>query len=112
MSKESTEMRHLMRNPKAFMDFKLYGKTPEAVKPSSPLITYLESIPPRERVRITNVKLSPKLGYQSGAAFSNAQQLLQYLKPSAYIVGSWPAESCRIKSFTTRITDDIFRNAQ
>ncbi len=112
MSKISQQMKHLSRSPKAMQDFELYGKLPHSVSPTSPLITYLESINPRDRIKLTNVCLSPSLGYASHARFSNAQMMLNYLKPSAWMVGNWPAETVRIKSFTTKITDELFNSVQ
>ena len=112
MSKESTEMKHMMRSPKAMMNFRLRGKAPNAIKPSSPLITYLESIPPVKRVEPRVVRLSPKLGYQSCAQFTNLQMMLNYLKPSSWVVGVWPAESARLKAFNRRVTDEIFNEVQ
>ena len=112
MSKESAQIKALIRSPKAMMDYQLRGKMPEAIRPSSPLITYLEKFSARERIEKKNVRLSPKLGYHSGAVFSNAQTMLMYLKPSEYLVGSWPAESARIKSFTTTITHELFDACQ
>jgi hypothetical protein len=82
MSKESVQMKHLMRSPKAMMDYQLHRKLPNERQPNSDLIKYLESIPPRERVEMIGVRLSPKLGYQSNAQFANAQLMLNYLKPS------------------------------
>lgn len=112
VSKESTQIRQLLRSPKAQVDFALRRKLPTAIRPKSPLITYLEAIPPRQRIEIKNVRLSPQLGYQSGAQFSNTQSLLNYLKPSSWMVGSWPAESVRIKQFSRPITDELFNNVQ
>lgn len=112
MSKQNVEMKHLMRSSKAMIDYQVSGKLPNAVCPTSPLIIYLESINARERQRIMNVRLSPSLGYQSGAQFSNAQMMLNYLKPSAWVVGTWPAEACRIKSFNKMISKDGFDAAQ
>lgn len=112
MSKESAENKHLSRSPKAMMDFQVTGRRPNAVRPTSPLITYLESIPPHERARMQNVRLSPTLGYQSGMRFPNAEQMLRYLKPSQWVVGTWPAESYRIQGFRRPITDEMFQAAQ
>ncbi len=113
MSKQSVEYKALARSPKAMMEFQLRGKMPNAVNPSSPLITYLEGISPRDRIAMKNVKLSPALGYQSGASFANAQMLLTYLKPKEWIAHkSWPAESMRLKSFNRRITDELFQQSQ
>lgn len=112
MSKESTQIKHMMRSPKALAKFQLTGQMPKAVTPSSPLISYLDSLGPHRRVQITNVRLSPALGYQSNALFSNAQMMLNYLKPSAYMVGTWPANSVMIKSFNTKITDELFFSVQ
>ena len=112
MSKESTEMKALMRSPKALMDFKMTGRKPKAVQPTSPLIILLESISPRDRLNIIGIRLSPKLGYQSGAQFHTAAQLLNWLKPNPWIVGTWPAESCRIKMFSQKlILKDLLNHA-
>lgn len=112
MSRETEQIKHMIRNPKAVMDYHMKGKLPNAIRPTSPLISYLESIAPRDRQNIKNVRLSPKLGYQSGAQFRNAEQMLRYLKPRDYVVGNWPAESVRIKAFNTKITEEIFNQAQ
>ena len=112
MSKESTEIKYLMRNQKAMMNFQLHKKMPNATKPTSPLISYLESIPPRDRVNLKNVKLSPKLGYQSSLTFPNAQLMLNFLKPSQWMVNDWPAKQYQIKTFQKQITKEIFDSAQ
>lgn len=112
MSKRSAEMAHLVRSPKAMMEYQMTGKTPSAVQPSSPLITFLSSLSPRERQQMTCVRLSPQLGYQTGAQFHTAEAMLRYLKPSEWVVGNWPAESFRIKQFNKTITREDFMAAQ
>jgi hypothetical protein len=112
MSKESVQIKAMMRNPKAQMDYQLTNKLPDAVCPSSPLIAFLESISPRERLRLRNIKLSTKLGYQSNANFSNGQLMLNYLKPSKWVVGNWPAKSCQITNFRGTVTLDTFNKVQ
>lgn len=112
MSKESAQIKRMMRSPKAMMDYQVSGKMPDVVAPSSPLITYLESVSPRDRVRMTSVNLSPKLGYNSGMQFHNAQMMLNYLKPAPWMSGSWPAKSLQIGSFRTTITDELFKSEQ
>ena len=112
MSKYNEQVKKMMRSPKDLMDFQMTGRLPNAVQPSSPLITFLESLTPRDRLQMVGVRLSPKLGYQSGAQFGNAEQMLRYLKPRPWVAGSWPAESCRIKSFRATITKSDFEAAQ
>lgn len=45
-------------------------------KPSSPLITLLQSLHPRERAQISAVRVCRSVGYQGGRLFFNAQQAL------------------------------------
>jgi hypothetical protein len=74
------------------------------------LITLLETIPPRLRLRIRGVRLSPALGYQTGRQFHTAEQLLKWLKPDQQMLQdrSWPAESFRHKGFRKTLTlDDL-----
>ncbi len=99
------QTQHLARNPQAYMQFKATGRLPATVRPSSPLITLLEAIPPRLRLLIHGIRLSPDLGYPSGLQFHNAEQLLRWLKPSGemLVCQSWPADSCRDKRFQRRL---------
>lgn len=112
MGRYSTQIKKIMRSPQHFMKFHMTGELPNVIEPKSPLITYLESIPPRDRLHLKNVRISPKLGYQSSARFQNAAQMLNYLKPSAHMDYTWPAESCRIKSFSKPITKELFDSCQ
>lgn len=100
------QMRQLATNPRAYMKFRATGELPRTVKPSSPLITLLESIPPRLRQEIRGVRLSPSLGYMTGKQFHNAAQLLKWLKPDNEMLEaqSWPAESYRDKRFQKQLT--------
>jgi len=112
MSKAHEQIKHMMRNGKAHMDFLIRRKMPDAIKPASPLITYLESKSPLERSRMVNVKLGSSLGYESGAAFDSGASMLRYLKPKVWVVGSWPARSCQNLSFRTVINDELFETVQ
>lgn len=112
MTRRTSQIKHLMRSGRAMMEYQRTGRLPSGIKPQSPLISYLEGISPRERVEIKNVRLSSKLGYNSGAEFANAAQMLTYLKPSNWMMSTWPAESCRLKSFNARITDELFNQVQ
>lgn len=100
------QMRQLATNPAAMTRFRMTGELPRTVTPSSPLIDLLEAIPPQIRLQMRGVKLSPKLGYLSGAHFHNAEQLLKWLKPDREMLESqsWPAESQRDKRFRQRLT--------
>lgn len=101
----SEQMKYLARNPSALMKFEMTGRAPATVRPSSPLITLIESIPPRLQLEFKGVRVAPALGYQNGQQFHNLAQMLLWLKPRSKIVGnvSWPAESCRIKSFNKQL---------
>lgn len=74
--------------------------------PTSPLIRLIESIPPKERGRYRNIRLSPALGYRSGARFMNAQHLLYWLKPHKRMpVGSsWLADQVKMQWFRKNLT--------
>lgn len=111
MSETKAQMAIVTRNPKAMMEYQLYGRLPQVVEPKSPLITYLEKMPAIQRMHTGPVTLLPKLGYQTKLTFNNAQLLLQYLKPQQWMHGSWPAESHRIKRFQHAITDALFAEA-
>ncbi|TNC80805.1 MAG: hypothetical protein C9356_11825 [Oleiphilus sp.] len=112
MNKRNTQLKHLLRNPKAMSDYQLHGRLPKATRPDSPLIRYLESLSVRERIALRNVRLSPKLGYQSNTGFVNAERMLRYLKPNEWMTTPWPAESVRIKAFVGPVTDALFESVQ
>lgn len=102
----------IARHPKALMDYQTQGKLPRMVRPDSPLITLLESINPRDRLRIRGVRLSPKLGYQTAQQFQNAEQLYRWLKPRPEMIEGepFPAESFRIKRFAKRLVSDDLKD--
>lgn len=74
--------------------------------PTSPLIRLLESIPPKDRARYRNIRLSPALGYRSEARFMNAQHLLYWLKPHKRMPtgSSWPADRVKMQWFRKDLT--------
>lgn len=100
------QIQHLARNPGAYLQFQTTGRLPATVRPSSPLISLLESIPPRLRLQIRGVHVGPNLGYLGGPQFHSAEQLLKWLKPAQemLVCQSWPAESRRDKRFQRRLT--------
>jgi hypothetical protein len=93
------QLRHLMRDPKAMMNFQATGKLPEPpADPKSPLITLLQSFYPTERARITRVIIDHRMGYQGRRTFANAAQALDWLCPPnrpQYL----PSESAQDKRF-------------
>lgn len=109
MALSSAQVKWISKNHRAFLDYQLTGKVPRTYWPDSPLIRLLESISPRDRLRICGVRLSPALGYSHTVRFHTAQQLLAWLKPRELIEGEpCPAETCRIKSFSNTLTlDDL-----
>lgn len=96
----------IARHPKAQMEYRVSGKVPRIIYPNSPLIRLLESMGPRDRLAIRVVRLSPRLGYQTGQQFHTAEQLYRWLKPSSEMIEGepFPAESFRIKSFLRPLT--------
>lgn len=107
------QMRHLMRRPQAFMRHQMTGQLPRMIRPSSPLITLLESLTPHQRLRYRGVRLSPALGYHTGHQFHNAEQLLRWMKPCDQMIEGepWPAESFRDKRFAKTLTlEDLQRH--
>lgn len=99
------QMQHLMRNPTAYMEHRASGALPRTIRPASPLITLLESIPPCLRSQIRGVRIDPGLGYQCRFQFHTAEQLLRWVKPASEMLEceSWPAEAYRLKRFNHRL---------
>lgn len=95
------QIKYLATHPHAHLQFKATGRLPATVRPASPLISLLESIPPRLRIELRGLKLHGSLGYLTQMQFHNAQQLLHWLKPATEMLASesWPAESYRDKRF-------------
>lgn len=91
----------LATNPALMARVLSTGRMPTERRVTSPLIELLESITPRDRLRMRGVRVSWRLGYLSTARFQTAEALLKWLKPFDTAVGneSWPAESCRVKAF-------------
>ena len=95
----SKQIRRLATNPTDFFRFQATGKLPEGLRPQSPLITLLEQIGPRDRVRIVGLVVDQRLGYGGSRTFHNAEQALRWLKPAEEVFDSFPAESWRVKTF-------------
>jgi len=102
----------MMRSPKAMQNFKMKGVLPDvsSKQAASPLIDFLQSVPPQQRARSRSVRLSPQLGYQSNAVFRNMQAMLNYLAPAHG--NSSAAQSRQIKRFIKPITQESFEAAQ
>lgn len=109
---DNRTIKHLLRNPLAMANFRATGKAPQFSTPSSPLITLLQSLYPRERTQITAVRVNELLGYQGGRQFHNAAQALTWLapvNPGTHI----PSESWQNKRFQKVLTiDDLAQNAR
>ena len=63
---DNRTIKHIMRNPHAYAEYCATGRVPERKKPTSPLITLLDSIYPRERAQITAVTVNQALGAYFG----------------------------------------------
>lgn len=102
---DQRQIQLMLRSPKAMMDFACSGRLPQVNTPAGPLITLIESVPPRLRSRITNVVIGPNVGYQGSHHFQSLAQALNWLKPSYHSV-SYPSESWRLKRFTKQLSID------
>ncbi|MBB4867567.1 hypothetical protein HNP46_006481 [Pseudomonas nitritireducens] len=107
----SHDLNKLLKNPRAMMQFRASGRVPQREEITSPLITLLKSIHPRELLQITNVKVGLTVGYTGIHPFQNAAQALNWLCP-ANPGHSEPSVACRDLSFRRRLTiDDLARIA-
>lgn len=99
------QLHHIATSPHAYARFQMTGQLPATVRPTSPLITLLESLTPRERMAITGLKINEQLGYLNSRQFHTAEAALRWLKPASEMLESqsWPAESHRIKRFTRKV---------
>lgn len=96
-------IRLMLRNPRDMIRYQASGALPAPANPQSPLITLLETIYPRDRVRITAVVIGPKLGYQGHHRFHNLAQALSWLKPNAP-AKNHPSQSFQIRAFSKPLT--------
>ncbi|QCT95376.1 hypothetical protein FEV13_00015 (plasmid) [Stutzerimonas degradans] len=78
---DSRTLYNLATNPQALMRLRTTGHLPAVRNPSSPLITLLQTLHPRERLQITGVTVGSSLGYTGCRRFHNAQQVLNWLVP-------------------------------
>ena len=109
----SRQIKKLATNPGAYMRFQATGALPRLVTPASPLITLLQQIHPRDRIRIYGVSVSAELGYTGQRVFHTAAQALLWLAPQPEMLEDdpWPAEQCRIKAFSKVLSmDDLLEH--
>jgi hypothetical protein len=108
----SKDLNRLVRNPVAMMKFQATGKFERPEMPSSPLITLLMSLHPRERLRILDVQMHPDLGYRAGLSFVTAGLALNWLTP-ANPPASIPSESHKDQRFKGVLTiRDLAKHAK
>lgn len=97
----SPKMLHrLATNPHDYMRFATTGRLPQSTRPSSPLITLLQAISPRDLARLVGVQVDARLGYTGSRQFHYGPQVLNWIYPSDEVFGSFPADSWRDKRFT------------
>lgn len=99
----SRQHHRIATNVGAYIRFITTGALPECVRVRSPLITLLESIPPRERLQIRGLRVGPALGYTGSRQFHTAAQALSWCRPDSEVFTSWPAESWRDKRFNEKL---------
>ncbi len=108
---DSRTLHRLATNPKALMEYHGTGRLPVVNPPSSPLITLLQSLQPRERLRIASVTISLPLGYTGSRIFQNAQQALNWLLPAGS-PRNVPSQSWQDKRFRRALTvEDLGHHA-
>ena len=110
MSRQSEINRYLLRHPTALVRTAATGRPPTTEAIDSPLIRFLEAMPPRERLQWTGIRSLRDLGYDAIIPFRNAEQLLRWLKPKDFLVAheSTPAEERKIRSFAGPVTRVMF----
>lgn len=95
-----------------YFPFDPAGRRQERQPPSSPLITLLASLSPRERQSILSVDLGPRLGYLCARRFHNAEQVYRWLVPVTGESFS-PSERMQDKRFRQVLTiEDLARSAR
>ena len=99
----SKQIHLLATNPSAMARFQRTGKLPAGIVPRSPLITLLERIGVRDLSLIVGVTVDHRLGYGGSRTFGSAAQALHWIKPSAEVFGSFPADSYCDKSFAKQL---------
>ncbi len=98
----SKDLTSLCKKPHLLAQFQATGKLPTKVIVSSPLLSLLQSLYPRERAAIRNLRIGSELGYTGRRTFQNAEQALRWLLPQDPY--SMPAsESWRDKRFKGRL---------
>lgn len=102
---DSRTLHRLATNPKAMMEFRATGRLPSFKAPSSPLITLLQSLLPRERTQIATVTISATLGYSGSRIFRNAQHALNWLVPAG-TPSHIASQSWQGKRFRQQLTID------
>lgn len=106
MSINSRDLNRMIKSPRLLAEYQRTGRVPESLRPTlkSPLITLLDSIFPRDRLQITGIKITPALGYTGSRQFHNAQQALNWVRPTDTY--NPVCESWRIKNFHKALTID------
>lgn len=77
---KSQEIKHLLSNPKALMQFQSTGQYKRAKRTvSTPLRELIESLPPTSWSQYRGIVLSPELGFNCNFNFNSLGQLYQWL---------------------------------
>lgn len=102
----------MLRHPNHLSAYHATGKVPEMATPTSPLITLLASLWPRERLSITCVDVGQALGYIGARTFRNAEQAYRWLVPTTpqCYVASMGAQDRRFRQALT--VDDLAKHAR
>lgn len=102
------KIRQLMRSPSAMAKYQMTGKLPSGVAPQSPLIELFKLLGPGRLERIQGVTIDHRLGYEGSRFFGSAYQAMRWVHPAPEVFGTFPAESWRIKSFSSKLyLDDL-----
>jgi hypothetical protein len=104
-------LQYMLKRPAAYARYMATGQAPTLANPSSPLITLLKSLGPRDLSRITGVTIGYELGYSGHRIFATANQALGWLAPS-HAAAHYPSQTWQDKRFQKPLTiDDLAGHA-
>ena len=106
----SAALKHLSKNPHAFMQWQATGRRPCGDTPKGPLIDLLRALSPRDRAALRGVTVNRSLGYNGSRMFASAEQALRWAAPSPEVFGSFPAQSWLIRNAPVVSLDALLLN--
>lgn len=97
------QLHRMATHPQEYVRYLQTGRLPQGVRPSSPLVTLLKALGPRELTGLIGVTVDSRLGYTGSRRFQTAAQALHWVAPSEEMFNGFPAESWRDKRFNRQL---------